>query len=63
MTKILVRFYNTIVRKGHYLKRWIKLLDVTLEKVKGPILGKLRTTQIIEADLQLVMRIFVAGRI
>ena len=51
MINILVRFYNTILRKGYYLKRWIKLLAVILEKGKGPIIGKLRTIQLIEADL------------
>ena len=30
-------------------------------KSKRPILGKLRTMQLIEADLQLIMRIFVGG--
>ena len=43
MTSILVRFYNTIVKKGYYPKRWIKLLAIILEKGKGPIIGKLRT--------------------
>ena len=62
MTNTLVRFYNTIVRKGDYLKTWTKLLAVTLEKEKGPILGKLRTTQLVEADLQLLMRILIGGR-
>ena len=33
-----------------------------LEKGKGPVLGKLRTIQLIEADLQLLMRIYVGGR-
>ena len=33
-----------------------------LNKGKGPVLGKLRTIQLIEADLQLVMRIFLGLR-
>ena len=33
-----------------------------LEKGKGPVLGKLRTIQLIEADLQLLMRIYIGGR-
>ena len=41
MTKILVLFYNTLIKNGLYLKRWLKVLDVILEKGKGPILGKL----------------------
>ena len=48
MTRILVRFYNTIAKKGYYPKRWIKLLAIILEKGKGPIVGKLRTIQLIE---------------
>ena len=39
-----------------------KTLDITIEKGKGPVLGKLRTIQLIEADLQLVMRILVNNR-
>ena len=62
MTKMLVRFCNTIVIKFYYLKWCTNLLAVTLEKGKRPILGKLRTTQLIEADLQLLMRMFVGGR-
>ena len=62
MTRILVRFYNTVMKKGCYLKRWVKLLAVILEKGKGPIIGKLRTIQLIEADLQLLMRIFIGMR-
>ena len=33
-----------------------------IEKGKGPKLGKLRTIQLIEADLQLLMRIFLGLR-
>ena len=33
-----------------------------LEKGKGPVLGKLRTTQLVEVDFQLLMRIFVNER-
>ena len=62
MTKILVKFYTTVVRKGYYLKRWIKLLAVILEKGKGPIIGKLRTIQLVEADLQILIRIFIGER-
>ena len=34
-----------------------------LEKGKGPIIGKLWMIQLIEADLQLLMRIFIGGRV
>ena len=33
-----------------------------LDKEKGSILGKLQTIQFIEADLQLVMRVFLGYR-
>ena len=62
MTKILVLFYNAVLKKGYYLNRWVKLLAVILEKGKGPIIGKLRTIQLIEGDLQILMRIFIGGR-
>ena len=38
------------------------MLDVILEKGKGPVIGKLRTIQLIEAGLQLLMRIYIGGR-
>ena len=40
----------------------MKVLDIILEKGKGSILGKLRTIQLIEANMQLLMRIFVGRR-
>ena len=43
MMAILVRFYNTIIKKEYYSQRWIKLLAIILEKGKGPIVGKLGT--------------------
>ena len=47
---ILIRYYNLIIKYRYYLTRWLKTLDVTIEKGKKPILGKLRTIQLIEAD-------------
>ena len=40
----------------------MKVLDIMLDKGKGIIIGKLRTIQLVEADLQLLMRIFVGNR-
>ena len=40
----------------------MKVLDIILEKGKGPILGKLRIIQLIEADMQSIIRIFVGDR-
>jgi len=59
MSENLIKFYNIIITKGYYPKRWKNITDVILEKGKGPKLGKLRTITLIEADLQLLMRIFL----
>ena len=56
---ILIDFYNTLLKEYYFLCRWIKILDVTIKKGKGPTLGKLRTIQLIAADLQLLMHIFL----
>ena len=58
--KILVLFYNKTMIKGIYLKIWLKVLDIILEKGKKSILRKLRTIQLIEAELKLLIRILVA---
>ena len=59
MTDILVEFYNIILDKGYYPERWANIVDVMLEKGKGPQLDKLRTITLIEGDLQILMRIFL----
>ena len=51
MISILVKYYNTIIKKEYYLKRWLQVLDVMLDKGKGLVLGKLRMIQLIKADL------------
>lgn len=56
MTAILVAFYNLLLVKCYFPKRWQFLVDTTLEKGKGPILGKLRNITLIEGDLQINMR-------
>jgi len=40
----------------------MKILDIVIKKGKGPILSKLRIIQLIEANLQLLMRIFIVSR-
>ena len=62
ITDILVSYYNVIIPKGFYSSQWLKVLNIILDKGKGPVLGKLRTIQLIEADLQLIMRIFLGLR-
>ena len=56
MTSILVEYYTMLLREGYYPRRQLKLVDVTLEKGKRPIISKLRTITLIEWDLQILMR-------
>ena len=37
----------------------VKTLDIMMEKGKGPVVDKLHTIQLIEADLQLLMKILI----
>jgi len=62
ITELLVKYYNAIIIKEFYSLRWLKTLNIILEKGKGPVLGKLRMIQLIEADFQLIMRIFLKLR-
>ena len=57
MTAILVTMLNIFLKRRYYPKRWLKLLEVSLEKGKGPIVGKLRNITLIEGDMQIGMRI------
>ena len=63
MTEILVAYYNILLSKGYYPKRWLKILDAMLGKGKGIVLGKLRIIMLIEADLQYIMRIYLSDEI
>ena len=63
IAKYLVRFYNAIIKHNHFLSRWLDVLDMMIEKVKVNWINKLIVMQIIEADLQLLMRIFLGLRI
>ena len=53
---MLVKCYIILIKCNHYPSRWLKVVDVMLEKGKGARLKKLRILEMIEADLQLVMR-------
>ena len=63
MTKLLVKFYDAILKHKHYPNRWLDALDVMLEKGKGNMIKKLRSMQITEADLQLMMQMFLGLRV
>ena len=59
MTKLLVKFYDSILKHEYHPNRWLDALDVMLEKGKGNTINKLRVMQITEADLQLMMLMFL----
>ena len=67
LTKVLVAYCNLLISNQCYPIRWIKALNAMSEKGNGPVLGKLRTMQLIEADFKMLMRIFenerMAGKI
>ena len=63
IVEALVQFYNNIIKCNDYPKIWLKVADVMIEKRKGPRLKKLRTLEMIEAGLQLVMRMCLGTRI
>ena len=62
MTWILVTILNIFLKQCYYPNRWLKLVDTTLEKGKGPIVGKLRNITLIEGDLQIGIRISLNSR-
>ena len=43
MNLILIQYYNLIIRQCYFPSRWLKILDIMIEKGKGPVIGKLRT--------------------
>lgn len=63
MVKVLFEFYNVIIKHNHFLTIWLDVLDVMIEKGKGNKINKLRVMQLIETDLQLIMRIFLRNTI
>ena len=59
MEKVLVQLFYAMIKLNHFPCRWLDILDIVIEKGKGNRIRKLRVTQKIEADLQLLMRIFL----
>ena len=51
-----------MITKGIVLDRWRNTIDAMLDKGKGPLLGKLRIIELIEGDLQLIIRLYVGQR-
>ena len=54
---MLIMFYNLAIAKRIVLNLWRNVLDTMLDKGKGPVLGKLRIIELIEGDLQLIIRL------
>ena len=48
--------------KEFYLSRQLKALHIVLKKGKCLVLGKLQTIQLIEANFQLIIRVFLNAR-
>ena len=61
-TKMLLKFYNTVIKNEYRLDRWNNIVEVILEKGKGPLINKLRIIQLIKANFQLIIRIFLNHR-
>jgi len=59
---LLVQYYNLIIKYQFYLSRWLKILDIIIKKGKGPVVRKLRMIQLIEVDIQILMRIVINKR-
>ena len=59
---MLIMFYNLAIAKGIVLNRWRYVLDTMLDKGKGLVLGKLRIIELIEGDLQLIIRMYAGLR-
>ena len=62
LTDLFIRFLNITIKNGHICKKWLDIVDVILEKRKGSRFDKIRIIQLIEGDLQLIMRILVSQR-
>ena len=43
MSIILINYYNLIIKQNFYPAWWLKVLDIMIEKGKGPVIGKLHT--------------------
>ena len=60
--QMLITFYNLVIKNGIVLERWRNMIDTMIEKGKGPYIEKLRIIELIEGDLQLIIRIYIGLR-
>ena len=42
LTKIIVSYHNLLISNEQYPKIWANIVNIMLEKGKGPLVGKLR---------------------
>ena len=59
MIAIFLMLYNIIIKECYHPQWWLKIVDITIEKGKGLVLGKFRNIQLIKAALQILMRIYL----
>ena len=52
-----------MMQHQYYSKRWLDALDAMLEKGKRNLITKLRVIKVIEADFQLLMRMYLGIRV
>ena len=57
MRALLVVILHLFTREIRYLKQWLSIAETSLEKGKGPAIRKLQFIALIEANLQIGMRI------
>ena len=59
MTEIFLIFCNISIKECYYPQHWLKIVDITIEKGKWLVLGKHHNIQLIEVDLQMLMRTYL----
>ena len=63
MVDVLVTFYNFVIKFNNFPERWLKVVDTLIEKRKVPRINKSIPLEMIEADMQSTMRIYLGNRI
>lgn len=59
MLQIFAQFYLKIIKNHVILNRWNEAIAIILEKEKGPRLDKLQIIQLIQANLQILIRVLI----
>ena len=56
--KILTIYYNLVIKTCYFLKIWMRILDIIIEKESRLTIRKLYTIQLIDTGMQLLIRVF-----